>query len=297
MKLTSLATFLLASVPSVLSATLQARAKDVAVDGKWKNHDDIHSLPAEAASGSKGELQLRFQPFIKVLGGCVPFPAVDAEGFLGAGLKPTGKGNGDCGSSEGQLYVRTGTVKERTGIMYSFYVPKVNKEHRHYWASIVVWVYGAEVNTAQPVGISYQTDNGVYNVGSYPATKWSSGASLVGRPTHPLVAYWGKKIVGPLTENMENTLNLPLIDWDMLPEPAQKQLDGAIFEHTSVPFIDKNFGDNLNKAFDEGFYADLPGGDGDEDGGDPTDPEPAGPMPSKAPPAPTASHKPLPSDI
>lgn len=41
-----------------------------------------------------------------------------------AGLAPGGALNGDCGSSTGQVYSRSGFFDGKFGIMYSYYMPK-----------------------------------------------------------------------------------------------------------------------------------------------------------------------------
>lgn len=44
------------------------------------DHDKVVGLPESVPSGIKGEVYKAYQPFLKVDEGCVPFPAVDAEG-------------------------------------------------------------------------------------------------------------------------------------------------------------------------------------------------------------------------
>ena len=44
------------------------------------NHDAVVGFPETVPSGTAGDLYLKFKPLLKVHNGCVPFPAVDAEG-------------------------------------------------------------------------------------------------------------------------------------------------------------------------------------------------------------------------
>lgn len=42
--------------------------------------DDIVGFPQTVPSGTVGDVYLAYQPFLDVVNGCVPFPAVDAAG-------------------------------------------------------------------------------------------------------------------------------------------------------------------------------------------------------------------------
>lgn len=44
------------------------------------DHDQVVGFPETVPSGIKGEVYKAYQPYLKVDAGCVPFPAVDAEG-------------------------------------------------------------------------------------------------------------------------------------------------------------------------------------------------------------------------
>lgn len=46
-------------------------------------HDAVVGFPQTVPSGSLGALYLAYQPYLKVVNGCVPFPAVDASGNTG----------------------------------------------------------------------------------------------------------------------------------------------------------------------------------------------------------------------
>lgn len=73
----SLRTLLLAA--STLSATAAAgkhrlHARD------WIASDEIVGFNQTVPDNSTGDLYLAYQPYLKVVNGCVPFPGVDAEG-------------------------------------------------------------------------------------------------------------------------------------------------------------------------------------------------------------------------
>lgn len=42
--------------------------------------DEIVGFPQTVPSGTTGDIYLAYQPRLKVVNGCVPFPAVDAQG-------------------------------------------------------------------------------------------------------------------------------------------------------------------------------------------------------------------------
>lgn len=44
------------------------------------DHGQVEGFPETVPSGTTGEIYKAYQPYLKVNSGCVPFPAVDAEG-------------------------------------------------------------------------------------------------------------------------------------------------------------------------------------------------------------------------
>lgn len=71
---------LVASV-SVTATPLQPRAVIA--------HDAVVGFAETVPSGTVGNVYEAYQPFLKVVNGCVPFPAVDASGNTGYDLSPT----------------------------------------------------------------------------------------------------------------------------------------------------------------------------------------------------------------
>ncbi|KAK1950838.1 hypothetical protein LY78DRAFT_697918 [Colletotrichum sublineola] len=72
------------------------RGSDVAVGDKWKDHDKVKPLPALPDDGIMGDLEVQYSPFLFTADGCIPYPAVDGNGYAGAGLKPTGESGSGC---------------------------------------------------------------------------------------------------------------------------------------------------------------------------------------------------------
>ena len=59
------------------------------------------------------DIEHAWQPILHVRWtSCVPFPAVDKDGAVTGGLKPTGPDDGNCDKSIGQCYVRATTVHD-----------------------------------------------------------------------------------------------------------------------------------------------------------------------------------------
>lgn len=44
------------------------------------DHDAVVGFAEAVPDNSEGDLMLAYKPYLKVFNGCVPFPAVDAEG-------------------------------------------------------------------------------------------------------------------------------------------------------------------------------------------------------------------------
>jgi hypothetical protein len=75
--LASLPIQLLAAASCVLASPVSLNTRAVI------NHDAIIGFPQAVPSGIEGTLMLKYQPYLKVFNGCVPFPAVNAAGDVG----------------------------------------------------------------------------------------------------------------------------------------------------------------------------------------------------------------------
>ncbi|KAK1963845.1 NPP1-domain-containing protein, partial [Colletotrichum sublineola] len=247
------------------SSVPYARDGDIAVGDKWKPYDQVEIFQQGAARGLEGILELRFMPMLNDASGCFPYAAVDKDGNHGMGLKPTGKSGGDCrDDSKGQLYARVGTSNGRTGVMYSWYLPKVQTDtehHKHWYLSIVVWVH-SECNPAADdcniVGVSYSSGAETYDTSMSGETLYSSGHNGTGpSKTHPIVGYDGQVKVFPSQDGDQHALSPPLISWEKLSLAARQQLNGFQYENARCPFNDNNFQASLDAAFNESFYTSL----------------------------------------
>ncbi|POS77898.1 necrosis inducing protein [Diaporthe helianthi] len=261
----SLVLFGLANAAAVAAqhSLLSRNGGDKAVGDKWKDYNDIASLMQKPDT----ETQLDLCPFIENKSGCVTYPAVDKEGYHGSGLQPTGRAAGDCNDLEqaGQVYARTGQSSNRTGTMYSYYLPKVEegKIHKHHWMAAVVWYHKGRscqetAENSVPIGISYLKEQGIFDT-TTTETIWIDGNGG-NRLKHPILQYDAKQVLGPVRtdEMVENLLSPMLVGWDGLPAAAREQLNGIVYEHTAVPFSDANFQTNMDAAHASSMLETVP---------------------------------------
>ncbi|KAF2770302.1 NPP1-domain-containing protein, partial [Teratosphaeria nubilosa] len=209
--------------------------------------DEVVGFSQTFPDSTEGTLMLKYQPYLYVVDGCVPFPAVDAEGDTSAGLAPTGDPSGDCSSSTGQVYARAAAYNGAYAIMYSWYFPKdepseaealVGVGHRYDWEGIVVWL--SEVSTdASLLGVA-ASYHGDYTTETDPDTS----------DDHPLIKYYSAYDILDHSCGFTDTVGgmQPLIAWDSMPTVSQEALADKDWGDANVPFIDANFDTNLEEA-------------------------------------------------
>ncbi|KAI3326113.1 NPP1-domain-containing protein [Xylariaceae sp. AK1471] len=214
----------------------------------------IHAAPLEARAviahdavvgfaQSASALALKYKPWLKVVNGCVPFPAVDAAGNTGGGLAPSGNPDGGCSSSTGQVYTRSAQYGSYYAIMYSWYMPKDSPSsglgHRHDWESIVVWLNSATAANPTIVGLSTSAHGDFDTI--------TSNFPLDG--TRPKIQYYS---TWPIDHQLGITDAIggeqPLIAWESLTAAARTALENTDFGDANVPFKDANFQSNLAEA-------------------------------------------------
>ncbi|KOC14198.1 NPP1 domain protein [Aspergillus flavus AF70] len=208
------------------------------------DHDAVVGFDQTVPSGTTGEVYLAYQPDLYVVNGCVPFPAVDAEGNTNAGLEPTGDSSGSCSSSTGQIYVRGGTSGDYYALMYSWYFPKDEPStglgHRHDWEGVIVWLSDSTSTSADNIVAVCPSAHGGWDCST-------DGYTLDG--TTPLIQYYS---VWPVNHQCGLTTTVggtqPLIAWESLPTAASTALEDTDFGDANVPFKDANFSSNLEKA-------------------------------------------------
>ncbi|KAI0753416.1 necrosis inducing protein-domain-containing protein [Daedaleopsis nitida] len=211
-------------------------------------HDEVVGFPETVPNDIYGQLYLKYKPHLKVVNGCVPFPAVDSDGntrqatwHLG-GLKPTGSPEGGCSSSTGQVYVRSASANGAFAIMYAWYMPKDEPSsgigHRHDWESIVVWINDPHAADPTILGAAASGHGGF---------ETTTSPNLSG--TSPLIRYYSS---WPLDHQLGFTSDVggtqPIIAYESLPNAARDALEDTDFGSANVPFKEANFQNNLQKA-------------------------------------------------
>ncbi|KNG82992.1 putative NPP1 domain protein [Aspergillus nomiae NRRL 13137] len=226
------------------TALLGSHARGAVLPRASIDHDAVVGFDQTVPSGTTGEVYLAYQPALYVVNGCVPFPAVDAEGNTNAGLEPTGDPSGNCSSSTGQIYVRGGTSGDYYALMYSWYFPKDEPStglgHRHDWEGVIVWLSDSTSTSADNIVAVCPSAHGGWDCST-------DGYSLDG--TSPLIQYYSTWPVNHqcgLTSTVGGTQ--PLIAWESLPTAASTALENTDFGDANVPFKDANFASNLGKA-------------------------------------------------
>ncbi|OLN88273.1 hypothetical protein CCHL11_00051 [Colletotrichum chlorophyti] len=268
---------------------LLPRDGDVAFGDKWKPHDMVTAFQQQAQDGVWGSIELLYKPGLNDGSGCFPYAAVDKDGNHGEGLRPRGKSGGDCRDpSKGQIYSRVGVSNGRPGVLYSWYLPKVQsgaESHKHFYLTVVVWLHtdkcGANANDFSIAGISYSTGKETFDTGSSSSTIYSSSDSGTGSVnTHAVVGYDGQANVFPSKDSAQYALSPPLISWSKLPKAATDQFNGMTYEHARCPFNDANIQSSMDAAYNADFYVNLAAEPADD---------------CKAP-SPTSSDTPAPTD-
>ncbi|KAG1702253.1 hypothetical protein DVH05_010043 [Phytophthora capsici] len=219
-------------------------------DVTYANHTAIQPFPQPTPTTTPQKAAVKFKPQLHISYGCHPYPAVQADGVVSAGLKPTGPDDGECqGSSLGsQIYARSDWYKGKYAIMYTWYLPK-GSASRHFWESVVVWIDDPAAANSTILGVSLN-----YGLQLKKETnidpKYLSGSSL------KLDSFPGFAINNPklrLTE-LDGEFQ-DLVTFDQLTDAAGIALSHAEFSKglikakTPMPLIDGVFNERLKDAW------------------------------------------------
>lgn len=164
------------------------------------------------------------------------------------GLETTGPSNGDCSSSTGQVYVRSGksntTNTDAYALMYSWYFPKDNPSqalgHRHDWEGVIVWISDPSSTSSDNVVAVCPSGHGEWDCSTDEYTLKGSA---------PLIRYynvWPVNHQCGLTDTQGG--QQPLVAWESLPSVSRAALETTDFGSGNVPFKNANWEENLEKA-------------------------------------------------
>ncbi|KAE9370768.1 putative NPP1 domain protein [Stipitochalara longipes BDJ] len=190
-----------------------------------------------------GALYQAYQPYLDVINGCVPFPAVDINGNTNAGLPTTGSQNSGCSSNLGQIYSRGTSSKGHYAIMYAWYMPKDSPStglgHRHEWEGVIIWLASMTSTSVSNILAVCPSAHG----------KWKCSRSFRRTGSGVWIAYFG---FWPIDHSMwlgsKQGGQQPLIAWESLPSVARDALQITNFGSATVPFKDGTFARNIAAA-------------------------------------------------
>lgn len=243
MQTKSLFTLALAlAIKATSAAPLESSAASILEARDVIAHDAVTPFPETVQQGGFADVINKFKPFLHIAHGCQSYPAVDADGNTSGGLQDTGSATGGCrDTSRGQTYVRAKAYGDKTAIMYAWYMPKdmpnsgvSTGAHRHDWENVVVFA-DASGNLVS-AGAS---GHGEYKKTTTPQSEGDrvKVEYFTNFPTNHELQF---------TDTLGN--DLPLVDWDAIPQAARDGLAAADFGKATVPFKDDTIDGNLDKA-------------------------------------------------
>ncbi|KAK1942618.1 hypothetical protein P3T76_006117 [Phytophthora citrophthora] len=246
----NLRTFFLAAI-----ATLAA----VNADAEMISHDQVQPFTQPELTTNSEKMAVKYKPQLHISYGCHPYPAVQANGSVSAGLKWAGTASGQCkGSGLGsQVYSRSDWYKDKWAIMYAWYFPKgrqyISKYrfgHRHFWSYAVVWMDSDNPDNSTILGVSMSAGVG-YNKKTPPKSKYVVDGTTVKFESYH--SFWGGKLAVGLTTKEGETQEL--ITWEQLTDEARTGLTDANFDvdwsfrKAIMPMADEVFTDKLKKNY------------------------------------------------
>ena len=190
------------------------------------------------------DIHLAFAPKLHVDHGCQPHAAVDDIGNYSAGLRDSGRHNGQCNSSDnGQVYARSACKESFCGHMFVYYMPKDNGfpfpflGHRHDFEEIVIWTKNGNI-----IGAAYSAH------GDY---RYHNNPYMSDNRVNPSYDLDGFTHAMQRIENSDKGKGTvwPVASWELMTQAAKNALsDSANFPNTNFAAKDTNFIDKINEA-------------------------------------------------
>ncbi|ETI54141.1 hypothetical protein F443_03018 [Phytophthora nicotianae P1569] len=223
------------------------------------NHDTVKPFTQPEPTTASEKSAVKYKPQLHISYGCHPYPAVQEDGSVSAGLKWAGWADGDCkGSGLGsQIYSRSDWYKDKWAIMYAWYFPKgrqyirkYRSGHRHYWSYAIVWTDNPNPDNSTILGVSMSSGVG-YMKRSPPKSEYVIDGTTVKFDSYN--SFWGSKQGVRLTKKSGDTQDL--ITWEQLSKQARTALSEADFDvqwtlkKVVMPLKDGAFTDRLQKAY------------------------------------------------
>ncbi|GMF53555.1 unnamed protein product [Phytophthora fragariaefolia] len=219
------------------------------------NHDQVRPFAQPKPSSDSEKAAVKFKPQLHISFGCHPYPAVQADGAVSAGLKGTGPANGECtGSPLGsQVYSRSDWYNDKWAIMYAWYLPKGRYDkynRRHFWEVAIVWIDNPALKNSTILGVSLNSDSRL-KIQVPVDEKYTNGSSV------KLDSYRGWAFPKPKLQFTElEGESQDLITWEQLTTEARDALSNAQFDEALIktwnrkmPLKDDAFYDRLEEAW------------------------------------------------
>ncbi|KAI9983980.1 hypothetical protein PInf_005265 [Phytophthora infestans] len=218
------------------------------------DHDTVQPFAQPEPTTDAEKAAVKFKPSLAVKAGCHPYPVVNAAGDTGAGLKGTGRSDGECtGSPLGsQVYSRSTLYENKWAIMYAWYFPKdmqdiglIKKGVRHDWVNLVVWLDNPTLAKSTILATSASTYGTQYVISKPPKR------SDIINGTTAKVRYDEDDRDGwhTIFQFHEEGEYQDLIQWTQLTYAAREALENTDFgDFANVPFNDAYFETNLKAA-------------------------------------------------
>ncbi|KAE8966745.1 hypothetical protein PR001_g28304 [Phytophthora rubi] len=187
------------------------------------NHDTVKPFAQPEPTTESEKSAVKYKPQLHISYGCHPYPAVQADGSVSAGLKW-------AGWADVHLQVQSG--------------------HRHYWSYAIVWTDNPNPDNSTILGVSMSAGVG-FRKASPPKSKFVIDGTTVKFDSYR--SFWGSKQGVRLTTKSGDTQDL--ITWEQLTDEARTALSDADFDvnwslkKVVMPLKDDAFTEKLKKAY------------------------------------------------
>ncbi|KAL3664359.1 hypothetical protein V7S43_010683 [Phytophthora oleae] len=202
------------------------------------DHDKVKPFSQPIPTNTFEEAAIKYKPELFVSYGCHPYPAVQANGSVSAGLEGSGPVDGECkGSPLGsQVYSRSAWYNDKWAIMYTWYLPKGRNgklQNRHFWETAVVWIDDPTLDNSTLLGVSLNYEDRLVK-------KVPVNGQYLNESSVKLESYEAAKSPKPslrFTEKAGKTQDL--IAWEQLTGKARKALITTKFYSSPLESVTK----------------------------------------------------------
>ncbi|ETN14655.1 hypothetical protein PPTG_22174 [Phytophthora nicotianae INRA-310] len=198
------------------------------------DHDEVQPFEEMEPTTDSEKSAIKYKPQLHISDGCHPYPVVQADGSVSAGLKWSGRYRSGCKGSDlgSQVYSRSAWYKGKWAIMYAWYFPKganpvsvFGSGHRHYWLHAIVWTDSPNPDNSTILGASMAGTTNNEKTSTVKSKYLANGTSL---KLDSFVGLWTGIQALRLTKKSGETQDL--ITWEQLTDEARDALSDFSFE-------------------------------------------------------------------